>query len=157
MDASRTPRVHSPTPPFSPDEPFPAMSAVIRLSLRPEKDAKVVPLEVLRDFADVRPGWSYLEEDSEHYADLKGASGAILRHRVDPSTFVDLGFVEATTDPTTVDLAVLDRPGTDTHLSRDQRKALLNTFLDAMRDYLSERPDHVILQVERDAADSAAP
>ena len=132
------------------------MSAVIRLSLRPEEDAKVLPLEVLRDFADVRTGWSYLEEDSEHYTDLKGAPGAILRHRVDSKTFVDLGFVGATTDPSTVDLAVLDRPGADTPLSLDERKALLDTFLDAMRDYLSERPDHVTLEVERDAADSAA-
>jgi len=32
------------------------MSTVIRLSLRPADDAKVVPLEVLRDFADVRAG-----------------------------------------------------------------------------------------------------
>lgn len=132
------------------------MSAVIRLSLHPEEDAKVMPLEVLRDFADVRSGWSYLEEDSRHYTDLKGAPGAILRHRIDPSTYVDLGFVGATTDPSAVDLAVLDRPETDTPLALAERKALLETFLDAMRDYLSERPDHVTLQVERDTANSSA-
>jgi len=132
------------------------MSAIVRLSLRPEEDAKVTPLEMLQDFADVQSGWSYLEEDSEHYAALKGRPGVILRHRVDPSTYIDLGFVGATADPSTVDLAVLDRPGADTPLSPDERRDLINTFLDAMRDYLSARPDHVTLHVERDRPDPAA-
>lgn len=132
------------------------MSAVVRLSLRPGEAAKVTPFEVLQDFADVKSRWSYLKEDSEHYSDLKGAPGAVLRHRIAPSTYVDFGFVEATVDSSTVDLVVLDRPGTDTPLSSDERTDLIDTFLDAMRDYLSERPDHVTLHVERDAADSAA-
>ena len=33
---------------------------------------------------------------------------------------------------------------------------LIDTFLDAMRDYLSTRPDHVTLHVERDRPDPAA-
>jgi hypothetical protein len=130
------------------------MSAVVRLSLRPEEDAKVTPLEVLRDFADVQAGWSYLEEDSRHYTDLKGAPGAILRHRIDSSTYVDLGFVGTAADSSTVDLAVLARPGGDTQLSPDERADLVDTFLDAMREYLSGRPDHVTLQLEQDAASS---
>jgi hypothetical protein len=132
------------------------MSAVVRLSLRSEEDAKVTPLEMLQDFADVKTGWSYLEEDSRHYTELKGAPGAILRHRADPSTFVDLGFVGATADPGTVDLAVLDRPGADTSLSPGERRRLIDRFLDAMREYLSERPDHVSLHTEHDRPDPAA-
>ena len=130
------------------------MSAVVRLSLRPDEDAKVIPLEVLQDFADVQSGWSYLEEDSEHYTDLKERPGIILRHRVDPSTYVDLGFVGTAEDAQTLELAVLDRPGADTPLSPDERADLIDTFLDAMGDYLSERPDHVTLQLEQDAASS---
>ncbi len=128
------------------------MSTAIRLSLRPTDDAKVVPLEVLRDFADVRAGWSYLEEDSQHYSKLKEAPGLILRYRADRAHYVDLGFVE--TAPDTVQLAVLDRPDTDTPLALDDRADLLDTFLDAMRNYLSGRPDHVRLEVNRDAASS---
>jgi hypothetical protein len=64
--------------------------------------------------------------------------------------------VGATTDPSTVDLAVLDRPGGDTLLSPNERADLIDTFLDAMRDYLSTRPDHVTLHVERDRPDPAA-
>lgn len=132
------------------------MSAVVRLSLRPGEDAKVTLLEVLQDFADVRTGWSYLEEDSRHYAELKGAPGAILRHRTDPSTYVDLGFVGTAPESNTLDLAVLDRPGSEAPLPLDERAALIDTFLDAMRDYLSARPDHVTLHVERDRPDPTA-
>mgnify|MGYP000527065699 CR=1 FL=1 len=132
------------------------MSSVIRLSLRPEEHAKVIPLEVLQDFADVQSGWSYLEDDSAHYADLKGRPAVILRHRVDPSTYADLGFVGTAEDAQTLDLAVLDRPGADAPLPPDERAALINAFLEAMRDYLSDRPDHVTLHVDRNAANSAS-
>ncbi|WP_263785941.1 hypothetical protein [Salinibacter grassmerensis] len=128
------------------------MGTAIRLSLRPADDAKVVPLEVLRDFADVQTSWSYLEEDSQYYSDLKDTPGLILRHRADRSHYVDLGFVE--TAPDTVQLAVLDRPDADTPLSPDDRADLLDAFLSAMRNYLSDRPDHVGLEVNRDAASS---
>lgn len=128
------------------------MSTVIRLSVHSAKDAKVVPMEVLRDFADVTSGWSYLKEDSEHYSDLKDAPGLVLRHRADRSTYVDLGFVE--TAPDTLRLAVLDRPGADEPLTPDSRAELVDTFLDATRNYLSDRPDAITLEVERDATSS---
>lgn len=130
------------------------MSTLLRLSLHPDDDAKVIPLEVLRDFADVTSGWSYLEEDSRHYSDLKDAPGLILRHRADLSRYVDLGFVETEAD--TVRLAVLDRPDAETSLSASERADRIDTFLDAMHDYLDGRPDHVTLHVERDAADPTA-
>jgi hypothetical protein len=132
------------------------MLSVLRLSLRPGEHGKVTPFEVLRDFADVKTGWSYLEEDSRHYADLKDAPGLILRHRLAPSAYADLGFVGSSSAPSALDLAVLDRPDAETPLSADEREALLDAFLDAMRDYLSTRPDHVTLHVERDTADPSS-
>lgn len=129
------------------------MSSVVRLSLHSEESAKVTPLEVLRDFADVNPGWSYLEENSRHYAEIKDAPGLVLRHRSDPNTYVDFGFVGSSTDPETVNLAVLDRPDSDTPLPPSEREDRIDTFLEAIRNYLSERPDHVTLHVERDTVD----
>lgn len=129
------------------------MSSVVRLALHPEEHAKVTPLEVLQDFADATPGWSYLEEDSRHYAEVKDVPGLVLRHRVDPSTYVDLGFAGSPIEDDTVELAVLDRPGSDTSLSAEERSDLIDVLLDAMRDYLSGRPDHVTLHVERERPD----
>ena len=133
------------------------MSSIIRLSLRPEADAKVTPVEVLQDFGDVTAGWSYLDEDSRHYAELKGSPGVILRHRADPSTYVDLGFVETDAGPHTVELVVLDRPGAEAPLASGKRRSLVESFSEALRSYLSHRPDHVTLHLNRDAADSASP
>lgn len=131
------------------------MSSVVRLALHPEEDAKVTPLEVLRDFADATSDWVYLEEDSRHYADVKGTPGLVIRRRIDPSTYVDLGFVGSASNPNVVGLAVLDRPDSDTPLSGEERRALLDAFLDAMRSYLDGRPDHVTLEVERERPDPA--
>lgn len=132
------------------------MSSVVRLSLHSEKSAKVTPLEVLRDFADVNPGWSYLKENSRHYAEIKDAPGLVLRHRSDPHTYVDFGFVGSSTDSETVRLAVLDQPDADMSLPPSEREERIETFLEAMRDYLSDRPDHVTLHLERDTADPAS-
>jgi len=130
------------------------MPNVIRLSLQPDAHGKVTPFEILRDFADVKTGWSYLEEDSQHYAALKDTPGLILRRRRDPSTYIDLGFAAPSTESNSLELAVLDRPDTDASLSPDDRRALLDAFLDAMREYLHERPDHVTLEVERNTSSS---
>jgi len=130
------------------------MPTVVRLSLQPEEHGRVTPFEVLRDFADVTAGWGYLEEDSRHYTELKDAPGLLLRHRIDSSAYVDLGFVGASPESNTLELVVLDRPGSDAPMSPDERADLVNAFLDAMRDYLSERPDHVTLEVEQNAPSS---
>lgn len=129
------------------------MSSVVRLALHPGEHAKVTPLEVLRDFADATAGWSYLEEDSHHYAEEKNVPGLVIRRRIDPSTHVDLAFASPSEEDDAVELAVLDRPGSEAFLSSEERRALLDTFLAAMRDYLDERPDHVTLHLEREAAD----
>lgn len=130
------------------------MPNVIRLSLQPEEHGKVTPFEILRDFADVKTSWSYLEADSRHYATLKDAPGLVLRHRHDPSTYVDLGFAAPSSESSSLELTVLDRPDTDASLSPDDRRALLDALLDAMREYLHERPDHVTLEVERQQTSS---
>lgn len=132
------------------------MKFVVRLALHPEENAKVTPLEVLRDFADATTEWGYLEEDSRHYAEVKGAPGLVLRHRVTPAAYVDLGFASSPTEDDTVELAVLDRPDSDTPLSPEDRNTLLDTFLDAIQNYLSERPDHVTLHVDRERPDPKA-
>lgn len=131
------------------------MSSIVRLALHSNQQGKVTPLEVLRDFADATSDWSYLEDDSQHYAEVKNAPGLVIRHRTGPSSYVDLGFVSPSTESDTVELVVLDRPGSDPPLSPQDRSALLDTFVGVMRDYLRDRPDHVLLEVEENRPNPA--
>lgn len=124
------------------------MDTIVRLVLKPDEDAKVTPREVLRDFSDATPGWSFLEKDSRHYAKVKDAAGLVIRHRVEPATYVDLAFTGSFTSGATLELAVLDPPASDIELTGAERRELMEAFLDQMQSYLRTRPDHVTLEVE---------
>jgi hypothetical protein len=133
------------------------MDPIAHLALTSSENAKLTPLEVLADFADATQGWVYLERDSRHYADQKGVPALMLRHwREGPPSHVDLAFAADPDDTETVHLVILDAPDVDETLSREQRAALLETFLEALRGYLKQRPDHVTLHVERDRPNPAA-
>lgn len=133
------------------------MEPIAHLALTPSENAKLTPLEVLADFADATQGWVYLERDSRHYADEKGVPALMLRHwREGTPSHVDLAFAADPDDTETVHLVILDAPDVDETLTREQRAALLETFLEALRGYLKERPEHVTLHVERDRSNSTA-
>jgi hypothetical protein len=133
------------------------MDPIAHLALTPTDESKLTPLEVLADFADATQGWVYMERDSRHYADQKDVPGLVLRHwREGTPNHVDFAFAADPTEPDTVRLVIFDAPDADETPSREQRAELLETFLDALRGYLSERPDHVTLHVERDTSASDA-
>jgi hypothetical protein len=129
---------------------------IAQLVLTPEADAKVTPLEVLADFADATQGWVYLEQASRHYAEQKDRPALMLRHwREGAPPHVDFAFAAVPGTLNEVRLVILDAPDTEEPLSREQHSLLLETFLEALRDYLADRPDHVRLHVERDRPDAA--
>jgi len=133
-----------------------APNPIAQLALTPRDDAKVTPLEVLADFADATRGWGYLERASRHYADQKDRPALVLRHRREGAPpHVDVAFATMPGEATAVRLVILDAPDTEEPLSRAQHTLLLDTFLEALRDYLDTRPDHVQLHVERDRPDAA--
>lgn len=131
------------------------MDPIAHLSLTPAENAKLTPLEVLADFADATRGWVYLERASRHYADEKGVPGLVLRHW-SQALSVDLAFAASPDEPDTVQLVILDVPDAEATLSPEQSAQVLETFLEALRDYLSTRPDHVTLHVERERPDPTA-
>ncbi len=134
------------------------MDPIAHLALTSSENAKLTPLEVLADFADATQGWGYLERASRHYAEEKDAPGLVLRHwREDAPSHVDVAFAADPDDRRAmVRLVILDAPDVEGVLSQDRRAELLETFLEALRDYLSDRPDHVSLHVERDRPDPTA-
>jgi hypothetical protein len=133
------------------------MDPIAHLSLHPDENAKLTPLEVLADFADATRGWVYMERDSRHYAEQKNVPGLVVRHwREGTPNHVDFAFAADADDSEEVHLVILDAPDADAPLSQEQRTELLETFLEALRGYLSDRPDHVSLRVERDRPDPTA-
>jgi len=127
------------------------MNPIAHLALTPSDDAKLTPLEGLADFADATQGWVYLERASRHYAEEKDVPSLVLRHwREGTPNHVDFAFAADTDDAAQVHLVILDAPDGEETLSKEQRAALLETFLDTLRGYLSDRPDHVTLHVERE-------
>jgi hypothetical protein len=131
------------------------MDPIAHLALSSDENAKLTPLEVLADFADATQGWVYLERDSRHYANQKDMPSLVLRHwREGTPNHVDIAFAADPDDTGKVHLVIVDAPDAGAKLSREQGADLLETFLDDLRDYLGERPDHVTLHVERNAASS---
>jgi len=124
---------------------------IAQIALTSEENAKLTPLEILADFADATHGWVYLERASRHYADEKAQPALILRHyREGAPPHVDFAFAELDDPPSEVRLVLLDAPDLDESLSDPQHTLLLETFLEALQNYLTERPDQIQLQVERD-------
>lgn len=134
------------------------METVIHIALTPDANAKLTPLELLEDFSDASPDWHYLEEESAHYAEAKGAPGCVLRYRhASDSTYVDFAF--ASVNPSAlndVELVILDAPNPDLELTLEQRNAVVDDFLRDVRDYLNARPGHATLRVEKDSVNKDA-
>lgn len=125
---------------------------VSQLTLTPT-DAPLTPSEVLTDFADATPRWTYLAGDSHHYAKRKGRPALVLRHRRnDAPRLVDFAFASAPENGRSLGLVLLDAPEAEEPLPVAERGALVETFASGLRDYLNARPTTPSLTVERTAA-----
>lgn len=126
------------------------MNTIIHIALRPADAAKVTPLEVLEDFADATPTWHYLEDDSRHYANEKGVPACVLRYQTTGSPrYVDFAFAAKGEGAlSSIELVLLDAPSPEMKIEMDDRNVVLDRFLNHLRTYLGERPDHVTLQVD---------
>lgn len=61
------------------------MKSIVSLIVAPPDPRHLTAFELLEDFADATPSWCYLEDDSAHYAALRGRPACILRN-VEPET-----------------------------------------------------------------------
>lgn len=131
------------------------METVVHLKVTPEANAKLTPLELLEDFADASRDWQYLEDESEHYAQLKERPACIIRHRRDGTpSYVDFGFAATNpTDANDIELVVLDTPTPEQRLGLDERNDVVDSFITHFRQYLGGRPGHASLHVEKEDID----
>lgn len=106
----------------------------------------VTPLEVLEDFADSVPGWQYLEDDSNFYAEVRGRQGCVLRASglAETAAPMDYAFADASEgDSSRMRLTVMCPPGSPEVAGGAARDASLQNFLDAFNAYAESRP-HVV-------------
>lgn len=127
---------------------------VSHLTLTTTADAPLTPSEVLSDFADATPRWTYLEKDSHHYADRKDRPALVLRYRRDDSpSLVDFAFAAVPNAPNALRLVLLDAPTAEGTLPPSERASLVDTLRAALQDYLDDRPAGASLAIDRDAPD----
>jgi nucleotide-binding universal stress UspA family protein len=133
------------------------MDLIIDVALAPTDDAKLTPLEVLRDFAYASPSWHYLEDASRHYAGEKGREACILRHHVlDGSTDVDLAFssrLDAPMGKQALHLTVIEPGEAEREFDAEERDEIAEHFLEHLRAHLDAQGRHADLHVERGDAE----
>lgn len=131
------------------------METIVHIEITPDADAKLTPLELLEDFADASRGWQYLEDESEHYAQLKKRPACIIRHRRDGvPNYVDFGFAATNpADTNDIELIILDTPAPEERLGLDERNDVVDNFITHFRQYLGGRPGHASLRVEKEDVD----
>ena len=136
------------------------MDLIIDVALTPTDEAKLTPLEILRDFAYASPGWHYLEDASRHYAEEKDQEACILRHLdLDGSTDIDLAFSRhptSSTDERALHLTLVDPQGAERDLQPQQRDEVVKHFLEHLRAHLDHQGRHADLHVEYGDVDAAA-
>lgn len=128
------------------------METVVHIEITPDADAKLTPLELLEDFADASRDWLYLEDESAHYAQLKKRPACIIRHRRDGTpSYVDFGFAATNpADTNDIELIILDTPTPEHQLGLDERNTVVDNFITHFRQYLTGRPGHASLRIEKD-------
>lgn len=114
-----------------------SMTAFVDLEIAPRSGSSTTLLELLEEFADSTPTWSFLEEDSLHYSATRGTPGCVLAHiRYDSHEIVDYAFA-GTRDQATgaTRLVLIETDETDPEDSPDVRDQLVRDFVDAFSGY----------------------
>lgn len=120
------------------------------LTLTAATDAPLTPSEVLSDFADATPRWTYLEEDSYHYANRKDRPALVLRYRRDDTpSLIDFAFAAAPGASASLRLVLLDAPAADGTLPASERASLVERLRSALEAYLENRPAGLSLPTDR--------
>jgi len=123
------------------------MKLMVDVIIAPVPPAQVTALELLEDFADWAVDWSYLEEDSARYSELRGIPGCVIRALEDGlGAFVEFVFVSTSRGghPGTR-LALVVPSATHEPLTGNLRSEWIRRFVTTFRGYLASRPHRVKL------------
>lgn len=141
------------------------MTTIADICISTGPDASITPLELLEEFADSTPTWSFLEEDSQHYQETRGCPACVLSHvTYEPYGTVDYAFATASkSEDGTVRLVLIDvdqRHGEttpDNAAANEQRDRTARDFLTAFQAYAASTSVPIeVATSEREISASAA-
>ena len=138
---------------------------IVDVEIAPLNPAQVTPLELVEDFADVAPGWHFLEEDSRLYEAVRGRPACVIRScNRERSGTVDYAFAgHPGAGSLSLRLAILCPPDDVQPISGEGRSSCLELFLNAFQQYLQGRGELVRIspiaarEAEAVSARAAAP
>lgn len=113
------------------------MTAIIDLEITPRAPSSTTLFELLEEFADSTPTWSFLEDDSLHYSATRGGPGCVLAHvRYDSREIIDYAFA-GTADRASgsTRLVLIETDEAHPITSNDHRDSLIQDFVDAFSSY----------------------
>jgi hypothetical protein len=113
------------------------MTAIVDLEIAPRTGSSTTLLELLEEFADSTPTWSFLEDDSLHYSATRGGPACVLAHiRYDSHEIVDYAFA-GTQDHVTgaTRLVLIETDEAHPIDSKEFRDELVRDFVEAFSGY----------------------
>ncbi len=113
------------------------MTTIADIRITAKSGSTITPMELLEEFADSTPTWSFLEEDTRHYRATRGRPACILSHvTYEPFGTVDYAFagVEDRQDGSTR-LTVIQPEQQQEHVTAADLDRLVRDFLTAFRSY----------------------
>jgi hypothetical protein len=113
------------------------MTAIVDVELTPRSGSSITLFELLEEFADSTPTWSFLEDDSLHYSATRGGPGCVLAHiRYDSAEIIDYAFAgTASRESGSTRLVLIETDDAHPITSREHRDSLIQDFIDAFSAY----------------------
>ena len=56
------------------------MNAIVDVRVATNENSTITAMELLEEFADSTPSWSYLEDDTRYYSESRGCPACVLSH-----------------------------------------------------------------------------
>lgn len=113
------------------------MTTIVDIRIETRNGSSITPIELLEEFADSTPTWSFLEDDSYHYRATRGRPACVLSHvRYEPFGTVDYAFasVEDREDGSTR-LVLIEDEQRRPEANIEEQDRLVRDFLTAFRAY----------------------
>lgn len=113
------------------------MTAIVDVRIATKNNSTITAMELLEEFADSTPSWSYLEDDTRYYSESRGCPACVLSHvHYHPFETVDFAFAaEEQKEGGPVHLMLVEATDTSQSIELEDRDRLVREFIKAFEGY----------------------